>query len=294
MARLSKILLCSMAVLTLVACVNQHPDTKESQKEERIVATSVAVTEICDRLKLDLIGVCDSKLYQLPKRYDKVKRVGLPMNPDIEVIASLKPSWILSPNSLQNDLEPKYQKLKTEYGFLDLRSVDGMYQSIDDLGRLFHREKEAMALRDDYKRFYKDFKAKHKPQKKPKVLILMGLPGSYLVATDQSYVGNLLTLAGGDNCYNSKDKEFLTLNPEDMLSQKPDIILRTSHALPDQVKAMFAKEFEENDIWKHFEAVEKGKIYDLDNQLFGMSAKFNYKQALEELSGILYDHEKGD
>lgn len=101
----------------LVACVNQHPKTAKETEQQRIVATSVAVVDICDRLNLDLVGVCDSKLYTLPKRYDAVKRVGLPMNPDIELIASLKPTWILSPNSLQEDLEPKYQKLDTEYGF---------------------------------------------------------------------------------------------------------------------------------------------------------------------------------
>ncbi|AHY16468.1 heme ABC transporter substrate-binding protein IsdE [Streptococcus iniae] len=293
MKQIYKLCLLFLSLCSLAACVNQHPKEEQSKKKDRIVATSVAVAEICSHLNLDLVGVSDSKLYQLPERYDDVKRVGLPMNPDIEVIASLKPTWILSPNSLQNDLEPKYQKLKSEYGFLDLRSVEGMYQSIDDLGRLFHKENEARALQKDYHQFFKHFQAKNKHTQKPKVLVLMGLPGSYLVATDQSYVGNLVHLAGGDNCYHSEDKEFMTLNPEDMLQHKPDIILRTAHALPDQVKDMFAKEFHDNDIWKHFEAVQTNNVYDLDNQLFGMSAKLNYKEALEQLDKLLFADEKG-
>ncbi|EMR4164934.1 TPA: heme ABC transporter substrate-binding protein IsdE [Streptococcus pyogenes] len=273
----------------LVACVNQHPKTAKETEQQRIVATSVAVVDICDRLSLDLVGVCDSKLYTLPKRYDAVKRVGLPMNPDIELIASLKPTWILSPNSLQEDLEPKYQKLDTEYGFLNLRSVEGMYQSIDDLGNLFQRQQEAKELRQQYQDYYRAFQAKLKGKKKPKVLILMGLPGSYLVATNQSYVGNLLDLAGGENVYQSDEKEFLSANPEDMLAKEPDLILRTAHAIPDKVKVMFDKEFAENDIWKHFTAVKEGKVYDLDNTLFGMSAKLNYPEALDTLTQ-LFDH----
>ncbi|HER7287026.1 TPA: heme ABC transporter substrate-binding protein IsdE [Streptococcus pyogenes] len=273
----------------LVACVNQHPKTAKETEQQRIVATSVAVVDICDRLNLDLVGVCDSKLYTLPKRYDAVKRVGLPMNPDIELIASLKPTWILSPNSLQEDLEPKYQKLDTEYGFLNLRSVEGMYQSIDDLGNLFQRQQEAKELRQQYQDYYRAFQAKRKGKKKPKVLILMGLPGSYLVATSQSYVGNLLDLAGGENVYQSDEKEFLSANPEDMLAKEPDLILRTAHAIPDKVKVMFDKEFAENDIWKHFTAVKEGKVYDLDNTLFGMSAKLNYPEALDTLTQ-LFDH----
>lgn len=270
----------------LVACVNQHPKTAKETEQQRIVATSVAVVDICDRLNLDLVGVCDSKLYTLPKRYDAVKRVGLPMNPDIELIASLKPTWILSPNSLQEDLEPKYQKLDTEYGFLNLRSVEGMYQSIDDLGNLFQRQQEAKELRQQYQDYYRAFQAKRKGKKKPKVLILMGLPGSYLVATNQSYVGNLLDLAGGENVYQSDEKEFLSANPEDMLAKEPDLILRTAHAIPDKVKVMFDKEFAENDIWKHFTAVKEGKVYDLDNTLFGMSAKLNYPEALDTLTQL--------
>ncbi len=273
----------------LVACVNQHPKTAKETEQQRIVATSVAVVDICDRLNLDLVGVCDSKLYTLPKRYDAVKRVGLPMNPDIELLASLKPTWILSPNSLQEDLEPKYQKLDTEYGFLNLRSVEGMYQSIDDLGNLFQRQQEAKELRQQYQDYYRAFQAKRKGKKKPKVLILMGLPGSYLVATNQSYVGNLLDLAGGENVYQSDEKEFLSANPEDMLAKEPDLILRTAHAIPDKVKVMFDKEFAENDIWKHFTAVKEGKVYDLDNTLFGMSAKLNYPEALDTLTQ-LFDH----
>ncbi|HER2923955.1 TPA: heme ABC transporter substrate-binding protein IsdE [Streptococcus pyogenes] len=273
----------------LVACVNQHPKTAKETEQQRIVATSVAVVDICDRLNLDLVGVCDSKLYTLPKRYDAVKRVGLPMNPDIELIASLKPTWILSPNSLQEDLEPKYLKLDTEYGFLNLRSVEGMYQSIDDLGNLFQRQQEAKELRQQYQDYYRAFQAKRKGKKKPKVLILMGLPGSYLVATNQSYVGNLLDLASGENVYQSDEKEFLSVNPEDMLAKEPDLILRTAHAIPDKVKVMFDKEFAENDIWKHFTAVKEGKVYDLDNTLFGMSAKLNYPEALDTLTQ-LFDH----
>ena len=61
------------------------------------------------------------------------------------------------------------------------------------------------------------------------------------------------------------------------------MILRAAHALPDQVVEMFKEDFETNDIWQHFQAVEEGRVYDLTYEYFGMSANFNYPQALEEL-----------
>ena len=79
------------------------------------------------------------------------------------------------------------------------------------------------------------------------------------------------------------DQEFLNANTEDMQSKDPDIIVRAAHALPDDVVEMFKEEFETNDIWKRFRAVQEGRVYDLSYDKFGMSAKFNYPEALEEL-----------
>ena len=50
----------------------------------------------------------------------------------------------------------------------------------------------------------------------------------------------------------------------------------------------FKKEFQENEIWSKFSAVQNNKVYDLDNNYFGMSANFNYQKGLEVLEGILY------
>lgn len=120
----------------------------------------------------------------------------------------------------------------------------------------------------------------------------MGLPGSYLVATENSYVGSLVELAGGINVYAGSDEEFLNANTEDMKTKEPDIILRAAHALPDQVLDMFAEEFSTNDIWKHFDAVKNDRVYDLPYELFGMSATFSYPEALEELQPLLYPQEE--
>jgi len=137
--------------------------------------------------------------------------------------------------------------------------------------------------------FYRAYQARNVAKAHPKVLVLMGMPGSYVIATPNSYVGNLVDLAGGQNVYVGASEDFLTVNTEDMQTKDPDIILRCSHALPDQVKEMFAEEFETNDIWKHFRAVEDGRVYDLPYDLFGMSATFDYPEALELLQELLYE-----
>ena len=286
-------LLCVVMLFSLYACVNQHPeqsngDSAASDSTPRLIATSPAVAQICSRLNLDLVGVCDTSS-TLPERYENLKKVGMPMNPDMETIKSLDPDYVLSPVTLQNDLQPKYAGAGVASLFLNLKSVEGMYASIEQLGEKFDRESEASEMLKEFDTFMESYRDAEEGKENPKVLVLMGLPGSYIVATESSYVGNLVKLAGGVNVYGDGDgEEFLNANTEDMQQKDPDIILRAAHALPDDVKAMFAKEFSENDIWKHFRAVQNGKVYDLDPTLFNMSANFSYADALESLQPMLY------
>lgn len=273
----------------LTGCVNQHPEEAEESVEELcIIATSMATVEIMDRLGVDLAGIPHSDLSDSPERYRDVQEVGYPMSPDIEIIKSLDPDWVFGPNSLEADLKPKYEAAGVSAAFLNLRSVEGMYHSIQDLGELLGCEEEAAALIEEYNAFYEAYKDTNADKEQPRVLVLMGLPGSYVVATENSYVGSLVKMTGGINVYEGEAEEFIAANTEDMLERDPDIILRAAHALPDEVVEMFAEEFEQNDIWKHFKAVQENQVHDLPYELFGMSANFDYPDALEILQEMLY------
>lgn len=287
-----KLIAALLSALFLTGCVDQsgNQSADNDTKEKRIVATSVATCEILDKLEVEgVVGAPKTDSYSIPKRYENAESVGSPMAPDMEIIKSLKPDIVLSPNSLEGELKSQYENIGVESYFLDLKSTEGMYESILALGNILGKEEEAEKLHQEFEDFKNDFAQKHNEQEAPTVLILMGLPGSYVVATESSYVGSLVKLAGGVNVYGDGDgQDFLNINPEDMVEKAPDIILRTSHALPEQVKKMFAEEFATNDIWKHFEAVQNARVYDLDNEKFGMSANFQYEEALKELETFLY------
>ena len=295
--KLKKILslvLAGVMALCVTGCVNQHPEettsTNES-REVRLVATSPAVVQICNRLDLDLVGICQSTS-DLPERYDGVTTVGMAMNPDLEIIKSLDPDYILSPATLQNDLQPKYASIGVSSLFLNLKSVEGMYASIEGLGEKFGREEEAAVMLEEFDSFMTEFAEKNAGKESPKVLVLMGLPGSYIIATDNSYVGSLVKFAGGTNVYGDGDgQEFLFANTEDMKTKEPDVILRAAHGLPEEARKMFAEEFSTNDIWQHFKAVQKGRVDDLDSSLFNMSANFSYEEALKALQPMLCGEE---
>lgn len=291
------LILAGTLLFSCAGCVSQHPADKEEDEnvfasDYRIAATSVATCEILEALGVEsghVVGIPHSDAYTVPQAYENAKSLGSPMAPDMEILKSLEVDYVLTPNSLEGELKPQYDNIGVKSYFLDLKSVDGMYASIRELGELLDKNEQAERLCAEYEQFKAELSKRNYSENPPKVLILMGLPGSYVVATESSYVGSLVKLAGAENIYGDGDgSDFLYVNVEDMLSRNPDIIFRTSHAMPEQVKVMFAEEFENNDIWKHFDAVKNGKVYDLDHTNCGMSATFRYKDAIGDISSFLY------
>lgn len=283
------VLVCAFACgLLLGGCAVQNPDEQsDSSQDLRIVATTPAIAQICEKLDLDLVGVPESD--NVPERYADVTTIGAAMSPDMEILSSLDPDVVLSPSTLESDLQQKYEAAGIEGEFLDVSSVDGLFASIEKLGQQFNCEDAAQALLDEHTAFMESFNDQIEGKDHPSVLILMGVPGSYIVATEQSYVGSLVALAGGENVYAESQDEFVSSNTEDMLSRDPDIILRAAHGVPDEVMDMFAEEFSTNDIWSHFRAVQEGKVYDLPYDMFGMSATLGYTDSLNYLLPLLYE-----
>lgn len=282
-----------MAIILLMSIAGCSSPKKESAKQvkseskERVVATTVAVTEIMDALEVDLVGVPTSSK-TLPKRYKGLPEVGNPMSPDMEKVKSLKPSEVLSVTTLEYELKPVFDGVGMKANFLDLTSLKNMQSSISDLGKKYGREKQAEAVVTKLDKKVASIQKEVKGKKEPTVLILLGVPGSYLVATEHSYIGDLVKQLGGKNIVQGEQVEYLASNTEYLKKADPDIILRAAHGMPDEVVKMFDKEFKTNDIWKHFAAVKNNRVYDLEERLFGTTGNLAAIEALDELNKMMY------
>ena len=257
------------------------------EEDHRIIAGTVVIAQILDKLNLDAVAIPDT-VKDLPARFDDLPNIGNAMDPDAEIIKSLNPTEVLSVSTLEYDLKNKFEQLKIPVDFVDLTSIETMMGEITALGERYSRVDEAKALNDELQAEIDAVEVAANNEEKPRVLILLGVPGSYLVATENSYAGDLVRLAGGENVMAGQDAEYLPSNTEHLYSSNPDIILRLSHGMPDEVIKMFDEEFEKNDVWKHFNAVKNGQVYDLEEELFGTTAALNVPEALNELVEIFY------
>ncbi|MFA9455673.1 heme ABC transporter substrate-binding protein IsdE [Halalkalibacter sp. AB-rgal2] len=291
-------------LLMVVGCANEEPPNEEHTKSDqtmtaskeideqieevhRIVSTTVAATEIFDALEIDLVGIPTS-YKDLPGRYDGVQQVGNPMNPDMELVKSLQPTDVMSVTTLQTDLEDIFEAVDLPVTFLNFQSVDEMLSEIQFIAERFNREEEATELISTIHDQFQVIEEKAQGNEEQTVLILMGVPGSYLVATEHSYIGDLVKRAGGVNIVEGEDVEYLASNTEYLQQANPDIILRAAHGMPDEVVEMFDEEFATNDIWKHFKAVQDDRVYDLEEELFPTTGNLAVIEAMDVLYDMLY------
>lgn len=277
--------------ILLLGCQRSEDNqtTKTKNDNFRIVPTTVALTMTLDKLDLPIVGK-PSTYKTLPSRYKGIPEVGQPMAPNVEAVKQLNPTHVLSVTTIQDEMKPFYKQLNMKGYYYDYDSLAGMQRSITQLGDQFNRKSQAKKLNDHLEKVKNDIKDKVKRQKThPKVLILMGVPGSYLVATDRSYIGDLVKIAGGQNVIKDQNRQYISSNTENLLNVDPDIILRLPHGLPDEVKKMFEKEFKHNDIWKHFKAVKNNQVYDLEEIPFGITANVDADKAMTDLYHLFYE-----
>lgn len=287
----------SLLMLLLSACGSNKTDkvvandnNEEPTVETRLVTTTATLTNIFAELNLDLVGMSETA-YDIPERYEGLPTVGNAMDPDEEKIISLKPTEVFSVTTLQNDLEKGFDSFGIKSRFINLQGIDNMFEAITEIGSDYDRTKEAEKLVGTIQREIDELAATVADKKSPTVLILLGIPGSYLVASENSYIGDLVKKAGGTNVAQGEDQpEYLSSNTEYLHQSNPDIILRLAHGWPEKVVEMFNEEFKTNDIWKHFNAVKNDRVYDLEEPLFGTTANLQAPEALRQLIEIMYEN----
>ncbi|MEG0855962.1 MAG: heme ABC transporter substrate-binding protein IsdE [Terrisporobacter sp.] len=285
--KLNKKILRILGAMTMIFAVgcskeNNEVDNIKNDKEV-VVATSVAVTEILDKLGVKVSGVPTTS-YELPKSTKDAVKVGNPMNPDLEIIKSLNPTTVVSIDTLGSDFEKKFTENNIPSEFVNLSNVDGLKETIRTLGEKFNKKDKATEIINELETKEKNLKITVSGDEK--VLVLFGAPGSVMVATTSSYVGNLVKIAGGNNIFESKSSSFMQVNMEEIIKRNPNKILIMTHAVPEEAKKTVEEEFAKK-TWQQLDAIKKNEVYYLENGYFGMSANLKAIEALDKLGEIL-------
>lgn len=285
--KLTAILGVILIVLVASAFAAKHYIDQKVADNERIVATTDAIAEIFDKLDLNLVGVPTTQA-QLPSRYQKTPRIGSPMQPSVEKIASLNPTKVYAVSTLKDQYNESFKEQGVKPIYLQLDSVNQLKSTLKKLGNEYYRQNQAQDQINLIDNAINTVKRRIR-KRRVRVLILMGMPGAgYMILTNKSYLGDLVKIAGGENVYQSKSQIYLSPSNESLATKHPDVILRLAHALPKITIPQFKAEFKKNPVFKKMKAVKEKRVYDLEQPVFNASANMEAAQALKEVSNILY------
>lgn len=286
-----------VAMMSVVGCSSKNEGNDNSQHEQIsndsynddsvVIATSVAVAEILDELGIKISGVPTTS-YELPQSAKDATQVGTPMNPDLEIIKSLNPDLVVSVDTLGQDFIDTFTQNNIPSEFVNLSSYEGLKETISSLGDKFDKQERANEILNNLESKEDELEAKFNNVKKPDILVIFGAPGTMMLGTDKSYVGNLVNLAGGKNVLENSTSSFAQINKEELLNLNPDKIVVMTHADPQATKAQVEKTLKDDVVWKNLEAVKTGEVYYLENNYFGMSANLKVIEALDMMHDILY------
>lgn len=265
------------------------PEESAMAVPQRVVAGTVAIAEMLDKMGFDaVVGVPQSR-YPLPERYKGASEIGRPMEPDVEKVTALTPDLFISVNSLQEANEKKLTDQGIKSMFVQTDSYEHVLETMTMLGKTVGKEAEAKAFVDETRAKAEEIIKAAEGKESPKVLFLFGSPKSIMVGTKESFTGSLMEALKIHNIATDLNLTgtYVPLNLENVVAAKPDIILRLTHANPQESQKMLDKEFSENAIWKNMDAVKNGKVYDLDINVFSVSGNIKLVEAMEALSKMI-------
>ncbi|MDO5718623.1 MAG: ABC transporter substrate-binding protein [Tissierellia bacterium] len=269
----------------------EKEETKDEEKaeEKKVVAGTVAIANILDRLEYDnVVGVPETK-YSLPERYKDAGNIGTPMKPDAEIVKSLEPDLFISSSSLEESNRPAMENLGIDSEFIDLSNYDNILKSIEDISKQLNTEEKGQEVIAEIKKDAEEAIASTEGKTSPKVLFIFGTPKSVMVGNENSYVGSLMKMLNINNIASDASEEYTPLSLENIVEDNPDIVLVMNHVNPVESQKMMQAEFDRNPAWSNLNAYKNDKIIYLDNDIFSVTGNVRVGDALKDLVEMVYE-----
>lgn len=282
-----------VSALFLTGCQSTSGKSKKEETTEKkpsVVAATVSGAQVLDKLDANVVGVPTTKM-TLPEKLKGFPEVGQAMSPDLEIVASLEPDVFVMDNMFKEKVEESMKKYDLDTFYFDTSTYTNFLTSIEKLGAKIGQEKEATKVINELKDVEKEA-VKNKKGEAPKVAIIFGGGENFMLATESSYLGDLVKTVGAKNITNNLDTSvkspYIQFSLEQILEQNPDYILRFAHGEIEQTKKAFDSAFDKNPAYKELDAVKNNKVIDLDPSIFNVSANLQVKEAIKTLGETFY------
>jgi iron complex transport system substrate-binding protein len=249
----------------------------------RIISFAPSLTEMVYALGGEdrLVGV--TSWCNWPTRAKEKTAVGDMMNPNFERMVSLKPDLAVMIGSTPGPLLKKFEALNIPVLCFRDETVADIQRAVKVLGRVLECPSRADSLNREMDQQLAAIKAAVEQvpmEQRPKVFAELG-SSPLFAAGDQSFIGQMITLAGGVNVTGNIPSSYAAVNPELVAKSDPDmIIVLHPQAGKEQVRQRMG--------WRNIAAVKRGRIYPgLDRDVI-LRPGPRFTEGIKILHGIFY------
>ena len=250
---------------------------------KRIVSLAPNITEILFSLGLDeeIVGV--SIHCNFPEKAKSKVRVGSYISLDFEKITFLKPDLVIATGAGNTrEMVDRLEKLGFPTYVIFPKNFNDVLKSIDHLGQVAGREKEAMGIIQGMKQRSQRVIELTQGLSRPKVFLQIG-EAPIVTVGKGSFADDLIYLAGGENIAGKEKEMYPRLGMEEILERSPEVILVSSM----DPKGDYQKILNEWSRWKVIPAVKNGRVHLIDSDLIDRPSP-RIIDGLEEIARILH------
>ncbi len=230
---------------------------------KRIVSLAPSNTEVLFALGLEdkIVGVTDYCDY--PPAAKGKEKVGGFSTVNLEKVISLSPGLVLAANIHRQTVVPELERRGLAVFILDRRTLDGVIQSLETVGKLTGRETE-VTLQARIMELKRDevLSAVGKYSTRPRVFCELS-PQLHTVGTG-TLINDIITRAGGINIAASVPGEYPQISLEFLVLQDPEVVLLTDMG-GDEMQTV--EPVLNRPGWRNMTAVKTGRVFVIDPNL---------------------------
>jgi iron complex transport system substrate-binding protein len=198
------------------------------QQPQRIVSLAPNITEILFKLGLGKRVVAVSNDCDWPAEAIDKKKVGSFWQPNLEAVIGCKPDLVITLwFEQQNNVAESLKRLGYRVLTLRLEKIEELGPAIEKISELSGCKSEAEQLINKINRQLEQAKQKFNTPNKPRVLWVVQ-PEPLRVASGDTFITELLELAGAQNAITSTSIQYPGLSTEELLTCRVDVIIQAA------------------------------------------------------------------
>jgi iron complex transport system substrate-binding protein len=281
------------AVIVLIRIFLVHPVHTADQavnpeaEPRRIVSLAPNITEILFELGLgDKIIAVSNDCDWPPEALEK-KKVGSFWQPSLEAVIACKPDlvitlWFKQQNAVAESLERLGYRVLT----LRLEKLDELTPAIEKIGAATGRDNEAEQLVHSINAQLEQAKQRFNTPNRPRVLWVVQ-PEPLRVAAGDTFITQLLELAGARNAVSSTSIQYPGLSTEELLTCRADVIIQAAMN-KETIEQQRQEAIEFWSKYKNLPAVRNNRIYVVDpDTILRLGPRIG--QGLEQIGQIIHE-----